>query len=79
MKTEKESLGFKLFWFLITASPIFGLVSILLLPLNLDTYLHLFISFCFSLFYAKNIIDKQDLENQIFELKELIEKSAKTN
>lgn len=72
MKT-KESLGFKLFWFIITALPIFGLVSMLLLPLNLEIYLQLVISLFFSLFYAKNIIDKQDLENRIFELKELIE------
>lgn len=45
-----------------------------MLPLKLDVYLHLFISFFLSIFYAKNIIDKQDLENQIFELKELIKK-----
>ena len=72
MKTEKESLGFKLFWFLITTAPLFGLVFILLLPLNLEIYLQIVISLFFSLFYGKMIIDKQDLENQIFELKELI-------
>jgi len=72
MKTEKESLFFKLFWFLITASPIFGLVFIILLPLDLEIYLHLVISLFFSLFYGKMIIDKQDLENQIFELKEIL-------
>lgn len=72
MKTEKESSGFKLLWFLITIAPIYGLVSILLIPLDLDTYLHLVISLFVSLFYGKMIIDKQDLENKIFELKELI-------
>jgi len=77
MKTEKESLGFKLFWFLITASPLFGLVFILLLPLKLEMYLQLVISFFFSLFYGKMIIDKQDLENKIFELKELIKEKQK--
>lgn len=73
MKKEKESLGFKVFWFIITASPIFGLVCVILIPLELESYLHLVISLFFTIFYAKNIIDKQDLENQIFELKELIE------
>lgn len=72
MEAQKESLGFKLFWFLITTAPLFGLVYILLLPLNLELYLHLVISFFFSLFYGKMIIDKTDLENKIFELKELI-------
>ena len=71
MKT-KESTAFKVFWFMITFAPIFGLVSILMLPLDLEVYLHLVISFFLALFYAKSIIDKQDLENQIFELKELI-------
>lgn len=74
MKTEKESALFKAFWFMLTASPMFGLVSLLILPLNFDIYSHLLISFCISILYAKNVIDKQDLKNKIFELKQLIEK-----
>jgi hypothetical protein len=73
MKTEKESLGFKLFWYLVTLAPSFMLFSILLLPLNLENRPHFIISFILSLFMAKNIIDKQDLENKIFELKQLLE------
>lgn len=77
MKTEKESLGFKLFWFFITIAPMYGLVFILLIPLNLERYLQFIISLFFSIFYGKMITDKQDLENKIFELKELI-KDANT-
>jgi len=38
--------------------------------INLENYLT--ISFLTAWFYTKSQIDKQDLENQIFELKELI-------
>jgi membrane protein implicated in regulation of membrane protease activity len=77
MKTEKESLGFKLFWFLITTTPLFGSVFMLLLPLNLEIYLHSVISILLALFWAKNEKDKEDLENKIFELKQLLEYEKK--
>lgn len=77
MKTEKESLGFKLFCFLFSFAPKFFIFSFAFLPLQLDKYLHFLISILLALFWAKNEKDKTDLENQIFELKELIKEKQK--
>lgn len=77
MKKEKESLSFKFIWFSFMFAPMFGIVGLVLIPLKLDTYLHLLISVFVGIIYAKNIIDNQDLDNKIFELKELIEKQSK--
>lgn len=72
MKTEKESLGFKIFWFTLSFLPKFGILYILLLPLQLESYSQFLFCFFLALFSAKNEKDKTDLENKIFELKELI-------
>jgi hypothetical protein len=73
MKTEKESLGFKLFWFLFMFAPKFFVLSFAFLPLQLEKYPHFLFSILLALFWAKNEKDKQDLENKIFELKQLLE------
>lgn len=74
MKTEKESSGFKIFWLSLSFVIKFGALLIILLPLKLDDYLYFLLSFLIALFLAKNEMDKTDLENKIFELKQLIEK-----
>ncbi len=53
-----------------------GFISLLLLSFRLNFNEWFGTSLIIGYFYTKNIIDKQDLENKIFELKELIEKSA---
>lgn len=74
MKTEKESSVFRIFWFLCLFAPKFLIFSFAILPLQIGNYLRFVIPFFLALFWAKNEIDKQDLENKIFELKQLIEK-----
>jgi len=73
MNTEKESLGFKLFWFLLMFAPKFFILSFAFLPLQLEKYPHFLFSIILALFWAKSERDKQDLENKIFELKQLLE------
>jgi hypothetical protein len=68
----KKSLGFEIFWFLVVFSPMFSIIFVLLLPLKLDNYLSILISLVIAFFYAKIEIYKQDLENEIFDLKETI-------
>jgi hypothetical protein len=50
----------------------FSIIFVLLLPLKLDNYLSILISLVIAFFYAKIEIYKQDLENEIFDLKETI-------
>jgi hypothetical protein len=57
---------FNLIGFLVTYSTLF-----LGKTINLETYIIL--SFLTAWFYTKSVIDKQDLENKIFELKQLLE------
>lgn len=69
---KKESLGWRLFWLLFNFAPKFFVLSFAFVPLKLDMYLHFLITILLAVFLAKIEIDKQDLENKIFELKELI-------
>lgn len=73
MKKEKESLGFKIFWFMLSFVPKYCLICLTLLFADLTAELSLISSLFIALFWAKNEIDRTDLENKIFELKKLIE------
>lgn len=50
-----------------------GLINLLLIPLELSNYSSFICSFFLALLFTKMEIDKQDLENKFFELKQLIE------
>ena len=70
---EKESLGFRIFWFSILMLPKLGIFFILLLPVKLDMYVQFLISFFMAILFTKLEEDKQELQNEIFELKQIIE------
>lgn len=52
-----------------------GFILLMLTVLNLEYKLHLTISLFLAIFYTRMRLDKEDLQNKIFELKELIEKN----
>ena len=49
------------------------IINLLLIPLELSNYCSFICSFFLAVLFTKMEVDKQDLENKIFELKQLIE------
>lgn len=55
-----------------------GMISLILLPFTKLTFIEwLTLSVIIGAFYTKYFVDNQNLQNKIFELKELIEKQNK--
>lgn len=55
-----------------------GMISLILLPFTKLTFIEgLTLSVIIGAFYTKYFVDNQNLQNKIFELKELIEKQSK--
>lgn len=72
MNTKKESIGFEIFWFLFTVSYKFSFTFLVMLNTEFETKTQLIISFLLAVFWAERDKKQTDLENQIFELKEVI-------
>jgi len=52
-----------------------GFISLMLLPLNRLNFSEWFaLSVILGCYHSKNVIDKTELENKIFEIKELLKK-----
>ena len=77
---KKELALLKLFLGLLLAAPIFGLCDISLLYYNPENLkINLFISAFIAILFTKLDFDKQDLRNDIFEIKEKLDKLIKEN
>ena len=68
---------FDIFWFLFIFTGNFGTICLLLIPLQLEMKFHLIATIILAVLFSKLETDKADLENKIFELKQLIEDGTK--
>jgi len=70
----RKIFTFETFWNLLLFMGNFGFIFLMILPLNLSFNKHLIITTLFGMIYTKLQVNQTNLENKIFELKEIIEK-----
>jgi len=70
----KKIFSFDKFWNLLLFMGNSGFTFLMMFPLNLSFNKHLIITTLFGMIYTKLQVNQTNLENKIFELKEIIEK-----